>query len=133
MAHLYSNKGFDPSKLTPDLSKFSGTFGQRLASTASDPVALGQAILAQATVPPPMPSKPDPVEFENRQAGIPRNVDRRPPPDYRPGYDGEFDYGITPNFGVGLMSEDDPLYMSYGGLVRGTRDFGVRLAILYQE
>ena len=72
-----------------------------------------------------MPGKPDPVEFENRQAGIPRNVDRRPPSDYRPGYDGEFDYGITPNFGVGLMSEDDPLYMSYGGLVSGSRDFGM--------
>ena len=93
------------------------TFGQQLMATASDPVALGQATLAQATVPPPMPKKPDPVEFENRQAGIPRNVDRRPPPDYRPGYDGEFDYGITPNFGVGLMSEDDPRYMNMGGLV----------------
>ena len=100
------------------------TFGSTLMQTAQNPVALGQATLAQSTVPPPMPKKPDPVEFENRQAGIPRNVDRRPPPDYRPGYDGEFDYGITPNFGVGLMSEDDPLYMSYGGLVRGTRDFG---------
>ena len=93
------------------------TFGQQLMATASDPVALGQATLAQASVPPPTPRKPDPVEFENRQAGIPRNVDRRPPPDYRPGYDGEFDYGITPNYGVGLMSKDDPLYMSYGGLV----------------
>jgi hypothetical protein len=114
---LFQQSGFDPSKLTPDLSKFSGTFGQRLAATASDPVALGQATLAQATVPPPTPRKPDPVEFENRQAGIPRNVYRRPPPDYRPGYDGEFDYGITPNYGVGVMSPNDPMYMNMGGLV----------------
>tara|TARA_A100001515_G_scaffold63965_1_gene50690 strand:- start:420 stop:1901 length:1482 start_codon:yes stop_codon:yes gene_type:complete len=97
------------------------TFGSTLMQAAQNPITLGQSTLAQATVPPPMPKKPDPVEFENRQAGIPRNVDRRPPPDYRPGYDGEFDYGITPNFGVGLMSEDDPLYMSYGGLVSGSR------------
>ena len=108
---LFQQSGFDPSKLTPDLSKFSGTFGQRLAATASDPVALGQATLAQATVPPPMPGKPDPVEFENRQAGVPQNLGRRPPKGYRPGIDPEFDYGITPNFGVGLMSEDDPRYM----------------------
>lgn len=114
---LFQQSGFDPSSLTPDVSKFAGSFGSRLAATASDPIALGQATLAQATVPPPMPKKPDPVEFENRQAGIPRNVDRRPPPDYRPGYDGEFDYGITPNFGVGLMSPDDPRYMNDGGLV----------------
>jgi len=97
------------------------TFGSQLMNVAQNPISQGQAILAQSTVPPPMPKKPDPVEFENRQAGIPRNVDRRPPPDYRPGYDGEFDYGITPNYGVGLMSEDDPLYMSYGGLVSGSR------------
>ena len=93
------------------------TFGSTLMQAAQNPITLGQSTLAQATVPPPMPKKPDPVEFENRQAGIPRNVDRRPPPDYRPGYDGEFDYGITPNFGVGLMSEDDPRYMAMGGLV----------------
>ena len=93
------------------------TFGSTLMQAAQNPITLGQSTLAQATVPPPMPKKPDPVEFENRQAGIPRNVDRRPPPDYRPGYDGEFDYGITPNFGVGLMSEDDPRYMNMGGLV----------------
>ena len=93
------------------------TFGSTLMQAAQNPITLGQSTLAQATVPPPMPKKPDPVEFENRQAGIPRNVDRRPPSDYRPGYDGEFDYGITPNFGVGLMSEDDPRYMNMGGLV----------------
>ena len=93
------------------------TFGQQLMATASDPVALGQATLAQASVPPPTPRKPDPVEFENRQAGIPRNVYRRPPSDYRPGYDGEFDYGITPNYGVGVMSPNDPMYMNMGGLV----------------
>ena len=92
------------------------TFGSSLMQVAQNPITQGQAILAQSTVPPPMPKKPDPVEFENRQAGIPRNVDRRPPPDYRPGYDGEFDYGITPNFGVGLMSPNDPRYMNEGGL-----------------
>ena len=93
------------------------TFGSQLMNVAQNPISLGQATLAQATVPPPMPKRPDPVEFENRQAGIPRNVGRRPPSDYRPGYDGEFDYGITPNFGVGLMSPDDPRYMNDGGLV----------------
>ena len=92
------------------------TFGSSLMQVAQNPITQGQAILAQSTVPPPMPKKPDPVEFENRQAGIPRNVDRRPPSDYRPGYDGEFDYGITPNFGVGLMSPNDPRYMNEGGL-----------------
>ena len=92
------------------------TFGSTLMQAAQNPITLGQSTLAQATVPPPMPKKPDPVEFENRQAGIPRNIDRRPPSDYRPGYDGEFDYGITPNFGVGLMSPDDPRYMNEGGL-----------------
>ena len=93
------------------------TFGRTLMQVAQNPITQGQAILAQGTVPPPMPKKPDPVKFENRQAGIPKNVDRRPPPGYRPGIDPEFDYGITPNYGVGLMSEDDPMYMSYGGLV----------------
>jgi len=104
------------ASLTPQVAG-QQTFGQNLMNVAQNPISLGQATLAQATVPPPMPRKPEPVEFENRQAGIPRNVDRRPPPDYRPGYDGEFDYGITPNFGVGLMSKDDPRYMNMGGLV----------------
>ena len=104
------------ASLTPQVAG-QQTFGQNLMNVAQNPISLGQATLAQATVPPPMPRKPEPVEFENRQAGIPRNVDRRPPPDYRPGYDGEFDYGITPNFGVGLMSPDDPRYMNDGGLV----------------
>jgi hypothetical protein len=103
------------ASLTPQIAG-QQTFGQNLMNVAQNPISQGQAILAQSTVPPPMPKKPDPVEFENRQAGIPRNVDRRPPPDYRPGYDGEFDYGITPNFGVGLMSPDDPRYMNEGGL-----------------
>ena len=103
------------ASLTPQIAG-QQTFGQNLMNVAQNPISLGQATLAQATVPPPTPKKPDPVEFENRQAGIPRNVDRRPPPDYRPGYDGEFDYGITPNFGVGLMSPDDPRYMNEGGL-----------------
>ena len=93
------------------------TFGSQLMNIAQNPIAQGQAILAQGSVPLPPPKKAEDIEFENRQAGIPRNVDRKPPPDYRPGIDPEFDYGITPNFGVGVMSPDNPRYMAMGGLV----------------
>jgi hypothetical protein len=58
-----------------------------------------------------------PVEFENRQAGVPDRITRRPPKGYRPGFDGEFDYGVSPNFGVGLMNPNDPRYMNMGGLL----------------
>ena len=113
---LFQQPGFDPTKLTPDLSKFSGTFGQRLAATAADPVSLGQATLAQATVPPPQMPEMEEVEFENRQAGIPARTTVRPPAGYRPGFDAEIDYGVSPNFGVGLMDSSNPRYMSNGGL-----------------
>jgi len=85
---------------------------QQLMTTATDPSRLGQALIGQASVPPePLPPLA-PVPFENRQAGIPDAIRRRPPPDYRPGYDGEFDYGVSPNFGVGVMNPNDPRYMT---------------------
>ena len=76
-----------------------------------NPAVLGQATIGQATVPPPELPPVAPVDFENRQAGVPDRITRRPPKGYRPGFDGEFDYGISPNFGVGLMSQNDPRYM----------------------
>ena len=85
--------------------------------TLKNPAVLGQATIGQATVPPePLPPLA-PVEFENRQAGVPQRTTRRPPPDYRPGYDAEFDYGVSPNYGVGLMNPNDPRFMNVGGLV----------------
>ena len=85
--------------------------------TLKNPAVLGQAALGQATVPPPALPPVAPVEFENRQAGVPDRITRRPPKGYRPGFDGEFDYGVSPNFGVGLMNPNDPRYMNMGGLV----------------
>ena len=75
------------------------------------PAVLGQAAIGQATVPPPALPPVAPVDFENRQAGVPDRITRRPPKGYRPGYDAEFDYGVSPNYGVGLMSQNDPRYM----------------------
>ena len=92
------------------------TFEQRLAATAADPVSLGQATIAQATVPPPQMPEMEEVEFENRQAGIPARTTVRPPAGYRPGFDAEIDYGVSPNYGVGLMDPSNPRYMSNGGL-----------------
>ena len=83
----------------------------------TNPAVLGQAVIGQATVPPPMPPPVAPVPFENRQAGVPQRTTRRPPPGYRPGYDAEFDYGVSPNYGVGLMNPNDPRFMNVGGLV----------------
>ena len=85
--------------------------------TLTNPAVLGQAAIGQATVPPPMPPPVAPVPFENRQAGVPDRITRRPPKGYRPGYDAEFDYGVSPNFGVGLMNPNDPRYMNMGGLL----------------
>ena len=82
-----------------------------------NPAVLGQATIGQATVPPPELPPVAPVNFENRQAGVPDRITRRPPQGYRAGFDGEFDYGISPNYGVGLMSQNDPRYMNMGGLV----------------
>jgi len=80
--------------------------------TLTNPAVLGQAAIGQASAmsPPELPPVA-PVDFENRQAGVPDRITRRPPQGYRPGYDGEFDYGISPNYGVGLMSQNDPRYM----------------------
>ena len=85
--------------------------------TLTNPAVLGQAAIGQATVPPPMPPPVAPVRFENRQAGVPDRITRRPPPNYRPGYDAEFDYGVSPNYGVGLMNPNDPRFMNMGGLL----------------
>ena len=86
--------------------------------TLTNPAVLGQAAIGQASAmsPPELPPVA-PVDFENRQAGVPDRITRRPPKGYRPGFDGEFDYGVSPNFGVGLMSQNDPRYMAVGGLV----------------
>ena len=82
-----------------------------------NPAVLGQATIGQATVPPPALPPVAPVDFENRQAGVPDRITRRPPKGYRPGYDAEFDYRVSPNFGVGLMNPNDPRYMNMGGLL----------------
>ena len=82
-----------------------------------NPAVLGQATIGQATVPPPELPPVAPVDFENRQAGVPDRITRRPPKGYRPGYDAEFDYNVSPNFGVGLMNPNDPRYMNMGGLL----------------
>lgn len=85
--------------------------------TLKNPAVLGQATIGQATVPPPALPPVAPVEFENRQAGVPDRITRRPPKGYRPGFDAEFDYGVSPNFGVGLMNPNDPRYMNSGGIM----------------
>ena len=83
----------------------------------TNPAVLGQAALGQATVPPPELPPVAPVDFENRQAGVPDRITRRPPKGYRPGFDAEFDYGVSPNFGVGLMNPNDPRFMNSGGIM----------------
>ena len=85
--------------------------------TLTNPAVLGQAAIGQATVPPPALPPVAPVDFENRQAGVPDRITRRPPKGYRPGYDAEFDYGVSPNFGVGLMNPNDPRFMNSGGII----------------
>tara|TARA_Y100001937_G_scaffold26835_1_gene38429 strand:- start:370 stop:1443 length:1074 start_codon:yes stop_codon:yes gene_type:complete len=85
--------------------------------TLKNPAVLGQSVIGQASVPPPMPPPVAPVPFENRQAGVPQRTTRRPPPGYRPGYDAEFDYGVSPNYGVGLMNPNDPRFMNSGGII----------------
>ena len=84
----------------------------------TNPAVLGQAAIGQASAmsPPELPPVA-PVDFENRQAGVPDRITRRPPKGYRPGYDAEFDYGVSPNFGVGLMNPNDPRFMNSGGIM----------------
>jgi hypothetical protein len=106
----------DPSKIPTGVPD-GGTALKTGLETLKNPNVLGQNVIAQALVPPePLPPLA-PVDFENRQAGVPDRITRRPPKGYRAGFDGEFDYGVSPNFGVGLMNPNDPRYMNMGGLV----------------
>ena len=112
-------KGLDIEALKPStLENLKGATAMETGiNTLMNPISAGQAAIGQATVPPPMPPPVAPVRFENRQAGVPDRITRRPPPNYRPGYDAEFDYGVSPNYGVGLMNPNDPRFMNMGGLL----------------
>ncbi len=80
-----------------------------LQAAATNPITLGQATIAQSMSRLPEPPKEDEIPFENREAMAPPRLRRRqPPPGFRPGYMGEFDYGVAPNYNV--------RYMSSGGL-----------------
>jgi len=80
-----------------------------LQAAATNPITLGQATIGQSMSRLPEPPKEDEIPFENREAMAPPRLRRRqPPPGFRPGYMGEFDYGVAPNYNV--------QYMSSGGL-----------------
>ena len=80
-----------------------------LQAAATNPITLGQATIGQSMSRMPEPPKEDEIPFENREAMDPPRMRRRqPPPGFRPGYMGEFDYGVAPNYNV--------RYMSSGGL-----------------
>ena len=80
-----------------------------LQAAATNPITLGQATIGQSMSTLPEPPKEDEMPFENREAMAPPRLRRRqPPPGFRPGYMGEFDYGVAPNYNV--------QYMSSGGL-----------------
>ena len=80
-----------------------------LQAAATNPITLGQATIGQSMSRMPEPPKEDEIPFENREAMAPPRMRRRqPPPGFRPGYMGEFDYGVAPNYNV--------QYMSSGGL-----------------
>ena len=80
-----------------------------LQAAATNPITLGQATIGQSMSRMPEPPKEDEIPFENREALAPPRMRRRqPPPGFRPGYMGEFDYGVAPNYNV--------RYMSSGGL-----------------
>ena len=80
-----------------------------LQAAATNPITLGQATIGQSMSRMPEPPKEDEIPFENREAMAPPRLRRRqPPPGFRPGYMGEFDYGVAPNYNV--------RYMSSGGL-----------------
>ena len=80
-----------------------------LQAAATNPITLGQATIGQSMSTLPEPPKEDEIPFENREAMAPPRLRRRqPPPGFRPGYMGEFDYGVAPNYNV--------QYMSSGGL-----------------
>jgi hypothetical protein len=112
-------KGLDIEALKPStLENLKGATAMETGiNTLMNPISAGQAAIGQATVPPPMPPPVAPVPFENRQAGVPDRITRRPPQGYRPGFDAEFDYGVSPNFGVGLMNPNDPRFMNSGGIM----------------
>ncbi len=74
-----------------------------LQAAASNPVTLGQATLAQATVKPPQATKPEEIKSDTRERMGPRRIMRRPPVGYRPGFDAEFDYQVSPNYGAGIV------------------------------
>jgi len=95
-----------PTGLSPGAmgGKLPTTFGQNLVSTLKDPVSFGQAAIAQGAIPPPPMPELEKVEFDNRERMAPDRIMRRPPPGFRPGYDGEFDYGVSPNYGTRVMS-----------------------------
>lgn len=112
-------EALDPSKIPTGIPEGGNALKTGL-ETLKNPAVLGQAALGQATVPPPALPPVAPVDFENRQAGVPDRITKRPPKGYRPGYDGEFDYGVSPNYGVGLMSQNDPRYMG-----SKTKDAGI--------
>ena len=113
-------KGLDIEALKPStLENLKGATAMETGiNTLMNPISAGQAAIGQASAmsPPELPPVA-PVDFENRQAGVPDRITRRPPQGYRPGFDAEFDYGVSPNFGVGLMNPNDPRYMAMGGLV----------------
>lgn len=80
-----------------------------LQAAATNPITLGQATIGQSMSTLPEPPKEEEIPFENREAMAPPRLRRRqPPPGFRPGYMGEFDYGVSPNYNV--------RYMSSGGL-----------------
>ena len=80
-----------------------------LQAAATNPITLGQATIGQSMSKLPEPPKEDEIPFENREAMAPPRMRRRqPPPGFRPGYMGEFDYGVSPNYNV--------KYMASGGL-----------------
>ena len=107
----------DPTLFSSGVGKVgeaSKYFGQSnlmggLQAAATNPITLGQATIGQSMSRLPEPPKEDEIPFENREAMAPPRLRRRqPPPGFRPGYMGEFDYGVAPNYNV--------RYMSSGGL-----------------
>ena len=74
-----------------------------LQAAASNPITLGQSTIAQAAVKPPQAIKPEEKKTDTRERLAPRRIMRRPPPGYNPNTMGEFDYGVAPNYGVGIV------------------------------
>ena len=101
---LSSGVGAEPVKYLGQSNLMGG-----LQAAATNPITLGPATIGQSMSRMPEPPKEDEIPFENREAMAPPRLRRRqPPPGFRPGYMGEFDYGVAPNYNV--------QYMSSGGL-----------------